>query len=47
MTVVQLKKKLGSFSWAKKQSYFYLKISYANLSPVSLKERKETMNTGG
>lgn len=46
MTVVQLRK-LGSFSWAKKQSYFYLKLSYAILPPVSLEERKQTMNTGG
>lgn len=46
MIVVQLRK-LGSFRGAKKQSYFYLKMSYAILPPVSLEGRKQTMNTGG
>lgn len=46
MTIVQLRK-LGNFSGAKKQSYFYLKMSYAILPPVTLEGRKQTMNPGG
>lgn len=46
MIVVQLRK-LGSLRGAKKQSYFYLKMNYAILPPVSLEGRKQTMNTGG